>query len=438
MAFFRIIAKDKNSGARAGILKTAHGIVKTPSYVIVGTHAEVRCLEPSDISRTKTQIIIANTYHLWRENNFEIEGLENLYKRTKWQIPTMTDSGGFQVFSLGFGREYKIGKVAPVQTEEIFGASLSNICNKVKQKNLVHPVKNSPPQRPFGRASAGEISNGVKITDDGVYFFDDSKKVFLNAEKSIQIQKKLGADIILAFDECTSPLHDYEYTKRAMARTHTWARQSLRAKTRPDQFLYGIVQGGIFEDLRKESAKFIGALPFDGFAIGGAFSAAGAFPAIDWIVPYLPEEKPRHLLGVGKIADLFEAVALGIDTFDCVIPTREARHGGLWTRAEGRLSIKRGIYKKDKKKIDRYCDCPVCADWKINRSELHALFKAKEPQAARLVTHPDGRYGARFATIHNVYFFNNLLEEIRESILAGKFGAFKSKFLSRIRFDIRI
>jgi len=386
MAVFELVQKDKNSRARAGILETAHGIVETPSYVIVGTNAKVRCLELSDIPLTKTQIIIANTYHLWRELGESLENFVGLHKRTGWEVPIMTDSGGFQVFSLGFAREHRVGKIIPD-----LGESLKEV--RQPEKNL------------------------VRVTEDGVYFLENGEEIFLDAKKSIQIQEKLGADIILAFDECTSPLNDYKYTKRAMERTHKWAKKCLEVKSRKDQQLFGIVQGGLFEDLRKESAKFIGNLPFDGFAIGGAFSSEGAFQAIDWITPYLPEEKPRHLLGMGKIQDIFGAVARGIDTFDCVIPTREARHGGLWTR-ESRLSIKRGIYKKDRKKIDRDCGCPVCADWKINRSELHAMFKTKEPNAAR------------FATIHNVYFFNNLMADIRRAILDGNFSDFSKKFLA--------
>lgn len=398
MSTFELLYKNKNSNARVGVLKTPHGALETPSYVVVGTNAAVRCLKLEDIPFTKTQIVIANTYHLWREANFEINKLEDLYKKTKWQMPTMTDSGGFQVFSLGFGREHKIGKVAP--SYKIPAHSISNICEKLSEENKNKSL--------------------VRIMDDGVYFLENGKEIFLDAKTSIKIQEKLGADIILAFDECTSPLHDYEYTKQAMERTHRWAAKSLEAKKRKDQQLFGIVQGGLFEDLRKESAKFIGKLPFDGFAIGGSFgtdvkNGGSDFREIEWVTPYLPEGKPRHLLGVGKIKDLFEAVALGMDTFDCVIPTREARHGAIWT-ARGRYDIKKGIYKDDKKKLESNCECPVCGIWKIRRKDLRELFKLKDLNAAR------------FATIHNIYFFNNLMEQIRKAILENKFIQLKESF----------
>ncbi|MEK7086679.1 MAG: tRNA guanosine(34) transglycosylase Tgt [Patescibacteria group bacterium] len=425
---FEIFKKDQNSKARVGFLRTEHGEIQTPSYVVVGTNAAVRCLEPGDLKLTKTQAVIANAYHLWREANFDFKNLKNLYERTKWQIPTMTDSGGFQVFSLGFAREHKTGKIASINpglfkktNEEInltpnklkfLSHSLSNICGKLSERFL------------FQNSS----KNLVRITNNGVYFYENDKKIFLDAKKSIWIQEKLGADIILAFDECTSPFHDYKYTKRAMKRTHKWALECLDSKTRKDQFLYGIVQGGVFEDLRKESAKFIGKLPFDGFAIGGSFGAVqdksfgmdtenggSDFREIEWVTPYLPEEKPRHLLGVGKIKDLFEAVERGIDTFDCVIPTREARHGGLWTRS-GRLAIKKEIYKSDNEKLENECECPVCGIWKIRRKDLYELFKTRDANAAR------------FATIHNVYFFNNLMERIRKAILENKVIQLKKSY----------
>lgn len=429
---FEILKKDKNSNARVGILKTEHGEVQTPSYVIVGTNAVVRCLLSEDLPLTKTQMVIANTYHLWRELGENLENFEGLRAKTKWNVPIMTDSGGFQVFSLGFAREHKVGKIASVNQFFIQGEklssykflphSLSNICGKVSEK-FFRP-------RNFGQRNQ---KNLVNITDDGVYFSENGKDFFLDAEKSIKIQEKLGADIILAFDECASPLHDYKYTRSAMERTHKWALECLKTKTRKDQKLYGIIQGGIFEDLRKESAKFIGGLPFDGFAIGGSFGAdeeggGTNFKELEWVVPYLPEGKPRHLLGVGKIKDLFEAVERGIDSFDCVIPTREARHGGIWI-ARGRFDIKKEIYKNDNEKLENDCECPVCGIWKIRRKDLHELFKAKTPNAARPVTHPDGRYGARFATIHNVYFFNDLMEQIRKSILGNKFKSLKENFL---------
>jgi queuine tRNA-ribosyltransferase/7-cyano-7-deazaguanine tRNA-ribosyltransferase len=388
---FKILKKDRRTGARVGFLKTPHGIVETPSYVIVGTHAEVRCLTPEDIPKTKTQLIIANTYHLWRTLGRKLDSFPGLHKFMDWDGPLMTDSGGFQVFSLGFAREHGVGKVA-----SIFPGESASVIRR--DKNL------------------------VTITEDGAYFEDSGEKLFLNPEISVGIQEKLGADIILAFDECTSPLHDYAYTKEAMERTHAWAERSLAAKKNRGQWIYGIVQGGEFEDLRKASAKFIGDLPFDGFAIGGSLgrSRSGMFDVIKWSVPFLPEAKPRHLLGIGKIEDLFEAVEMGMDTFDCVVPTREARHGSLWTKF-GRFDVKQNVWRGSSMKIQSGCRCPVCGEMGLARGELFELFKTKHPDAARL------------ATIHNVFFFNNLMAEIRSSIKDGKFDDFRMGFLNGLK-----
>lgn len=390
---FEVIKKDSESRARFGVLKTAHGFVETPAYTIVGTHAEVRCLSPVDLVSTKTQIIIANTYHLWRTLGDKLESFEGLHKRMNWPASIMTDSGGFQVFSLGFAREHGVGKVGKFFSSE----------ERESRPNL------------------------VRVTDDGAWFKEkpDGPEFFLDAKLSISIQEKLGADIILAFDECSSPLHDHEYTKKAMERTHKWAKICLDVKTRNDQMIYGIVQGGAFEDLRKESAKFIGALPFHGFGIGGAFgnsfgdSKEASFKELGWIIPYLPENKPRHFLGIGRIDDLFLGVEAGIDTFDCVIPTREARHGSLWTPV-GRFDIKKGVYKNDYRKIQDDCLCEVCSEKNTTRQNIHELFKNKDKEAAR------------FATIHNVFFFNNLMTQIRRSILDGNFPRFKERFLRGI------
>lgn len=386
---FSIIAKDLKSRARVGRLETAHGVVETPAYVIVGTHAEVRAITPADLEKTKTQMIIANTYHLWRTlGDSGLETYEGLHRAMQWNAPIMTDSGGFQVFSFGASREEGTGKVAGARTNEyVFREST------------------------------------VRITDDGVWFRDRDEECFLNAEKSIDIQEHLGADIIVAFDECTSPSHGYEYNQEANKRTHLWAERSLDAHRRKDQLMLGVVQGGIFEDLRCQSAKAIGAMPFDGFAIGGAFgSSYGAekldtFRELDWVVPYLPEEKHRHLLGIGKIDDLFECVKRGIDTFDCVIPTREARHGGVWTK-KGRLDITRGRYLRDDEMLDNGCTCPVCAEKKLTRAELHALFKEKNLESGHL------------ATIHNVYFFNTIMERIREAIADGSLEQLRREYIS--------
>lgn len=386
---FRVIAQDKKSKARVGELETSHGIVHTPAYVIVGTHAKVRAVRSEDLWRTNTQIVIANTFHLWRALGDEgLKIYEGLHGAMEWSGPVMTDSGGFQVFSFGASREEGIGKVAHARPDEYRLAK----------------------------------ENAVRITDKGVWFRDGEEECYLDAEKSIKIQEQLGADIIVAFDECTSPSHDYEYNKEANRRTHAWAARSLKARTRRDQLMLGVVQGGVFEDLRGESAKTIGAMPFDGFAIGGAFGSSfgsgktDTFRELDWIMPYLPGDKHRHLLGIGKIDDLFECVARGIDMFDCVIPTREARHGSIWMRGE-RLDITRGRHSDDTNALDPGCACYTCEELETTRGELHRLFKMKNPEAGRL------------ATIHNIYFFNDLMGKIRAAIGDGQLEKLRRHYL---------
>ncbi len=403
---FEIRKKDSRSRARTGRLETAHGAVNTPAYVIVGTHAEVRTLKSEDLPATKTQMVIANTYHLWRSLGDEgLNDYEGLHSAMGWQGPIMTDSGGFQVFSLGF----------------LYAQNM----------RLGNPRGFEPVRAPL-----------VRVTEAGVYFHPDlpgeletktgpglpaqtGDELYLDAETSVRIQEQLGADIIVAFDEPTSPAHDKEYTAAAMARTHKWAERSLSARE-SNQKMYGVVQGGAFEDLRRESAKFIGGLPFDGFAIGSTYGDAyGGTKAqtrdmLEWSVPYLPENKPRHLFGVGRIEDLLNGVSQGIDTFDCVIPTREARHGGIWTR-NGRIDIKKSSFAKDWGPLDEGCSCPACVGQMTSRGELRQLFKDKNPEAGRL------------ATMHNVFFFNNLMSEIRSAIEGDGFEELKRQYLANLK-----
>lgn len=386
---FKILKESSRSNARLGVIETPHGIIETPAYTIVGTHAEVRCLTPLDLEATKTQLIIANTYHLWRELGDEgLASYPGLHEAMGWPHPIMTDSGGFQVFSLGAAREQGTGKVKKM-SQEAFSP----------QENL------------------------VRVTDSGVYFIEDGEEQYLDSELSMRIQEQLGADIIVAFDEPTSPLHDYEYTKQSLVRTHKWAERSLEAKV-SKQLIYGVIQGGAFPDLRKESAEFIGKLPFDGFAIGGAFGDSFGSKKTQMIVeleasiPFLPKDRPRHLLGIGRIDDLFLGVEAGIDTFDCVVPTREARHGSVWTR-EGRFDLKKSVFENDDSPIDSLCSCPVCADGATSRHSLRQLFKEKNPQAGQL------------ATIHNVYFFNNLMAEMRQAIKDDTWEELKKVYLGK-------
>ena len=389
---FSIIHKDPHSKARVGVISTPHGDIQTPSYVIVATHGKVRAVSNEDVSKAKTQVLISNTYHLWRTKLEEIEKAGGLHAYFHWPtMPIMTDSGGFQVFSYGFGREHGIGKVGILPRD-------------IRDK------------RKIIRAFEAE-ENRTTITDTGVRFIDDEgQKLFLSPERSIEIQKKLGADIIFAFDECTSPYHDYEYNKKALQRTHAWATKCLEVKTRTDQKMFGIVQGSIYKDLREESARYITSLPFDGFGIGGSFGEAEMGDVINWVTDIIDEKRPRHLLGIGEIKNVLDAVERGVDTFDCVIPTREGRHGSVWTHY-GRYDIRKKEFRVNEP-LEIGCQCHVCIT--KTKKEIHELFAAKDMQAGTAVS------------IHNIYFFNNLMAETRAALYAGKFLEFKKKILAEI------
>jgi queuine tRNA-ribosyltransferase/7-cyano-7-deazaguanine tRNA-ribosyltransferase len=322
--------------------------------------------------------LICNTYHLHLKPGEEIiKKAGGLHKFMNWPLSLMTDSGGFQVFSLGFGRDYGMGKV-------------------LKEKSEAEVV-------------SGQQPAFLKITEDGVWFRSiiDGRKLFMGPKESIKIQEDLGADIIFAFDECPPPIADYEYIKKSMEKTHRWAKECLKVKSNKKQALYGIVQGGKFKDLRIESAKFIGSLPFDGFGIGGEFGGDKKImeKMLKWVNKELPENKPRHLLGIGHPEDLLPIIRAGVDTFDCTAPTHYARRGVAFTSA-GRLDLRRGVFLKDQKPIDKKCDCAVCKSH--SRSYIHHLLKAKEITPLRLLS------------FHNLYFFNSLIEKIREDIKNGK------------------
>ncbi|MEK7089544.1 MAG: tRNA guanosine(34) transglycosylase Tgt [Patescibacteria group bacterium] len=405
---FQIVKKDKRTLARVGTLTVPHGgVLETPAFTMVGTRAKVITLEPEDLLRTKTGIVIANTYHLWRGLHDKLSEFKGLHEVMQYDGVIATDSGGFQVFSLGFGREHEVSKIGFFPEGDTTPGFLSDLWLQIR---IWLGIKHS--------------RNSVRVMPWGAYFKDenygDEKPVFLDAEKSMKIQEKLGADIILAFDECTSPRHGRHYTKWAMHRTHKWAKRCLEVKSNSRQLLYGIVQGGAFEDLRKESAQVIGRMPFDGFAIGGSLgnSKEDMYRVLEWSIPYLPEDKPRHLLGIGQIRDIFEGVERGIDTFDCVIPTREARHGGIWTY-DGRYDVTKGANRDIHVALFDGCMCPACATG-VTRAKLRELFKAKDKEAGRL------------ATLHNVYFFNDLMRQIREAIIEDRFSEFKEEMLKRI------
>lgn len=398
----------QTGAARLGRLHTPHGVVETPAFVAVGTQATVKSLTPDDLREVGTQIIFANTYHLYLRPGADIVAeMGGLHRFMRWDGPIMTDSGGFQVFSLGASIEQGVGKVASIFPDE---------------------DPNAP--RPKRKPTAGQSL--VKITEEGVHFRShlDGSRHFFTPELSIQIQRKLGADIILAFDECTSPLHDEAYTRRAMERTHRWALRSLEAfrTSQPlhgyPQALYGIVQGGAYHDLRVESARFIAEQPFDGIAIGGSLGRTkdDMRAVLDWTIPLLPDDKPRHLLGIGEIPDIFDAVARGVDTFDCVAPTRMARNAGILARTldgkrlpKFRMNLRNARFKRDPRPLVEDCTCYTCRTY--SRAYLHHLFRANELLAYRL------------ATIHNLHYLNDLMRHIRAAIQQGTLDELRHHWL---------
>ncbi|HEX7000693.1 MAG TPA: tRNA guanosine(34) transglycosylase Tgt [Trueperaceae bacterium] len=409
-AAFGFDVQAEHGLARLGTLRTAHGSVDTPAFVAVGTQATVKSVTPEAVAATGAQLLFANTYHLYLRPGAEVVAAHGgLHRFMNWRRPLLTDSGGFQVFSLGASIEHGVGKVANI-----------------------FPGEGTQAPKPSGRGL-------VKVREDGVEFrshLDGSTHVF-TPERSVRLQRQLGADIVLAFDECTSPLHDEAYTRASMERTHRWAERSLAefAASRPqhgyDQALYGIVQGGAFRTLRETSAAFIAGLPFHGIAVGGNLGKGhdDMKAVLEWTVPLLPEEKPRHLLGIGDVEGVFAAVERGMDTFDCVMPTRSARAGALLTQspdaedvagktgvnARHRLNIKNVRFAEDTRPVEDGCDCYTCTHY--SRAYLRHLFKADE------------QLGQQLATIHNLRFMSRLLSGIREALAAGELSELKREVL---------
>lgn len=388
---FQVEAEHR--GARAGLLHTPHGDVRTPALCPVATQATVKSLAPDELREVGAEIVLANAYHLYLRPGADIVAhFGGLHRFMSWDGPLITDSGGWQVFSLGFGIEHGVGKIASI-----------------------FPDEDQPRQR-----ARGQKPRMTKIDDNGVTFtshIDGSTHRF-TPEISIGIQEKLGPDLILAFDECTSPLHDEIYTRQALERTHRWSRRSLEARSRSDQALLGIVQGGPFEALRRESAAFIAGLGFDGFAIGGSLgrSKNDMRAILEWTIPYLPAERPRHLLGIGEPEDMFDAVERGIDLFDCVAPTRHARHGALYT-PNGRLMIHNARFHDDFTPVDPECGCYTCTTF--TRAYLRHLFVADE------------LLGYRLATIHNLAFILSVVARIRGGIVDGNLEDVRRAFEAR-------
>jgi queuine tRNA-ribosyltransferase len=393
---FHIEKKLAGKLGRAGILETPHGNITTPAFVTVGTKATIKALAPEQVKALGAQVVLANTYHLYLQPGDEIvRDAGGLHKFMNWNGPTMTDSGGFQAFSLGAAFGESVSKIAKASGQNYLGVE--------------------PPSKKEEKLA--------KVTEDGVEFRSciDGSTHFFTPEKSIKIQRNIGADMIFAFDECTSPHASYEYQKEALWRTHAWAKRSLDAhKENKDassrQGLFGIIQGGRFEDLRKESARFIGAMDFDGFGIGGSFDKEDMYTTVAWVNALLPEEKPRHLLGIGDPADLFGGIENGCDLFDCVAPTRIARNGTLYTN-DGKINIMNAQFMTDFTSIDAECGCYTCQNY--TRAYLAHLFRAKEMFAGTL------------ASIHNLHFIVNLVKNIRQAILRGDFNVCKQEFFRR-------
>ncbi len=389
-----------DSGARAGVIRTKHGAIETPVYMPVGTKATVKAMSPEDLKEAGTQIILGNTYHLWLQPGADlIERFGGLHMFMNWDLPILTDSGGFQAFSLGAAIEHQVRKMGDNLFSEISALTFGKSDKKL-----------------------------ATITEEGVTFKShiDASQKKLTPEISMDIQHKLGADIILAFDECTSGLHDKAYTAASLERTNRWAERCLAAHD-PDttkQALFGITQGGTWRDLREKSTLFVASKPFEGYCIGGALgNKEQMHKIIEWSVSLLPDDKPRHLLGVGAIEDFFECIERGIDMFDCVGPTRLARIGALYISPQNggtlkgkyRLRIRRKEFREDERPIDPNCECYTCQSH--SRAYIHHLFRANELLAYRLTS------------IHNVHFMANLVKDIRRSILEDEFAKLKKEWL---------
>jgi len=379
---FQILKKSKKSHARLGLIKTSHGVIETPSLIPVATQAVVKTLTASEAEKAGCAALIANTFHLHLKlGERVVKKMGGLHKFMNWSRPLMTDSGGFQVFSLGFGREHNLGKIG-------------------YSKN---------------RVTALDRPKSIRITSSGVWFRSpiDGKKLFLGPKESIAIQHDLGADIIFAFDECTPPNADRKYTAISLEKTHRWAKESLAHHQKARSFvakkqvaLFGIVQGGKYKDLRRISAKYIAGLAFDGIGIGGEFgnNKKTMIAMLKVVVNELPESKPRHLLGIGHPDDILPIIKSGIDTFDCTAPTHYARRGVAFVPA-GRLEIHKTKFQADKKPLDSKCTCETCKNY--SRGYLHHLLKANEITALRLLT------------FHNLYFFNSFIKKVRNQIKSG-------------------
>lgn len=363
---YKLVHKCKQSGARAGVFETPHGTIETPVFMPVGTNSAVKTLTTDQIYDTGAQIILSNSYHLYlRAGTKRIRNFGGIHGWMNWHKPVLTDSGGFQVFSL---------------------------------------------------------SNLRKITEDGVEFRDpkDGSKHFISPEKSMEIQQDIGADIIMAFDECAPYPCEYNEAKKAMERTHRWLERCIKAKTNPRQALFPIVQGAFFDDLRKESARVISQYDAVGYAIGGVSVGEPADIKnyfVKLTAPLLPENKPRYLMGVGTPEDLLDGIKNGIDMFDCVLPTRNARHGSFFTW-EGKKNIKNKAFEDDASPLDEKCDCYACKNH--SKAYIRHLFRCQESTAATLLS------------IHNTKFLVDFAKKARQAVLEDRFEDFYNQHYNKL------
>ena len=370
---FKILKRSKKSRARLGVITTPHGEIETPAFIPVATRATVRTLSSDEVGQVGSPALICNTFHLHITPGEKIvKKAGSIHTFMNWDKPLMTDSGGFQVFSFGFGTDHGMSKVL-----------------KEERKKTV--VLGTQPQK-------------IKITEDGVHFKSplDGRPLFLGPKESVAIQEMLGADIAFAFDECPSPLADKEYMQKSLLKTHRWAKECLKIR-KSKQALFGIVQGGAFKELREESARLIGALPFEGFGIGGEFGydKKSLKRIVGIVTDILPENKPRHVLGIGHPEDFSIIAQAGGDTFDCIVPTQYARRGTAFT-SKGKLDLNKRDLLLDQKPIDPNCKCDVCKNY--SRSYVSHLLRAHELT------------GMKLASYHNLFFFNNLANELRRNI----------------------
>jgi len=364
---YELVAEDRKTGARAGLLHMPHGVFKTPMFMPVGTQATVKTVTPEELEEMGAQIILSNTYHLFLRPGTElIHEAGELHRFMNWNKGILTDSGGFQVFSLGAMR---------------------------------------------------------KITEEGVYFrsFLDGSKQFLSPEISIRAQEDLGSDIAMAFDECIPYPADYEYARKSTERTTRWAKRCIKAHQRTDRGIFGIIQGGMYKDLRKQSAMEISSLPFDGVAVGGLSVGEPhdlMYDILEETTQWMPKGKARYLMGVGTPDCLVEGVARGVDMFDCVFPTRVARNGMAMIHT-GRMNMKNKQYERDFRPIEESCGCYTCRNY--TRAYIRHLYKSEELLAFRLVT------------IHNLYFLLQFMRDMREAIVQGNFSKFREHFMEHYK-----